>query len=674
MLGKEVSSVEDACALLSNIKKPCLLILDNADDPTFDYHIYLPSGMQGSVIITSRVADCNQYSTIGWEALTGLDHEDSQALLLKAAHIPKGQWESSAEAAKDVVRLLESHTLALIQAGAYIARGHCKLHDYPKTFEQQRRRLMEFRPSQARSRYSDVFTTFEASAKVLTEDALQVLSIVSMMHATFLSIDIFESAWNGSQQAIHLKSERETEVGDISSWDISHPPYTANMSDCETGLDVLNEWHVSQLPAFIGAGDHQWDSYRLEEALYLLESLSLVIMSEQNGLRGISIHPLAHSWAKDRQKPETKTHSWIAAGSLITLSTRGSKSREGVEQHFQPHVQSYVDEKIESKIRCVLGRNTLALLWSCSWMLVQMRDDTRLERLLKELFREMNLDPTHVQPRLIPLYHILAHSHDYNGHSELAVDIMEQIVDIGVKEELAATDPNTLAAQHMLGMVYESNGQIMESIEILRHVVEIQATILAETHPNRLISQHELARVYIANNQIKEAIELLELVVKIEATIMAETNSSRLASQHMLAVAYHSDGRAKDAIGLLELVVKIETTTLAETNTDRLVSEHELAIAYTSNGQTKDAIQLLENIVRIEATILAETHRGRLASQHALALAYRADGRLEDAIELLKHVIEIESMTLHDSDLGRLEESKKILASMHDEFFNPPTL
>jgi hypothetical protein len=40
------------------------LVLDNADDPNFDYHVYLPSGIQGSVIITSRVADCQQYSTI----------------------------------------------------------------------------------------------------------------------------------------------------------------------------------------------------------------------------------------------------------------------------------------------------------------------------------------------------------------------------------------------------------------------------------------------------------------------------------------------------------------------------------------------------------------------------------------------------------------------------------
>lgn len=306
LLGKEVSSVEDACALLSNTKKPCLLILDNADDPNFDYHVYLPSGMQGSIIMTSRFADCKQYSTTVWEALTSLDQEDSRALLLKAARIPKEHWATHAEAAESVVCLLESHTLALIQAGAYIARCHCNLHDYPKTFQQQRRRLLEFRPSQARSRYCDVYATFEASTKALSGDTLQLLSIVSMLHASFLSTSIFKRAWAGSQKVISGASESTPELGDISSWDVSQLYGLIYMSDSETGLDALNLWHASQLPAFIGAKDHQWDPYRLEEAIYLLGSLSLITVAEQNGVRGISMHPLAHAWAKDRQEREAK--------------------------------------------------------------------------------------------------------------------------------------------------------------------------------------------------------------------------------------------------------------------------------------------------------------------------------------------------------------------------------
>ena len=114
MFGVEVDSVEDACGLLANRKKPWLLILDNADDPSFDYQVYIPSGTQGSVIMTSRFADCKHFSTVGWETLTPLMKEECQELLLKAAHIPKEHWKAHTDAAESVVCLLESHTLALI--------------------------------------------------------------------------------------------------------------------------------------------------------------------------------------------------------------------------------------------------------------------------------------------------------------------------------------------------------------------------------------------------------------------------------------------------------------------------------------------------------------------------------------------------------------------------------
>jgi tetratricopeptide (TPR) repeat protein len=694
LLGKEVSSVEEACVLLSNAKKLCLLILDNADDPEFDYNVYLPSKMQGSVIITSRVADCKQYSTVLWEALTSLDPGDSRVLLFKAARIPEKHWEANAEAAESIVRLLGSHTLALIQAGAYIARRHANLQDYPEKFQQQRRRLLEFRPSQAKPRYSDVYATFEASIEVLSRDALQLLSILSMFHQSSLSMTIFEKAWVGSKEAARKTPKSNPDIGDISSWEVSQLYLFADMSGNETGLDVLNEWHVSQLPAFIDVKSHRWDSYQLDEAVYLLESLSLITVAEQNGAREISMHPLAHAWAKDRQEPEAKTKSWITAGSVIALSVRGSASRERVERYLQPHIQSYIDEKIKSNIICGLQRNILALVWTCSWMLVQMRDDARLERLLDELFREAGLDPTQVEPSLVPLYHLRSYSHGVNGHWKTAGDIIEQVVEMR-RESLPDTSPNSIAAQHMLACAYEKNGQVTEATELLEHVINIDAktlpeshpcllelrhklastylrggkiqdaiklfehvlenrTTLAETHQDRLGSQHELARAYLENEQIEKSIKLFEHVVKIEAITVAETHPDRLVAQHELARAYLKDEKIKEAVELLEHVVKIEAMTLAKTHPDRLVAQHQLARAYLKDEKIKEAVELLEHVVKIKAMMLGETHPDRLASQHELACAYLKDGKIKEAVELLENVVKIEAITVAETHPNRL--------------------
>ena len=59
LLGSSFDTIDDVLhQLISNLKTNWLLILDNADDPDFDYQRYFPSGNTETIIMTSRVADC----------------------------------------------------------------------------------------------------------------------------------------------------------------------------------------------------------------------------------------------------------------------------------------------------------------------------------------------------------------------------------------------------------------------------------------------------------------------------------------------------------------------------------------------------------------------------------------------------------------------------------------
>ncbi len=222
LLGSSVDTVDDALQLMSNLKTSWLLFLDNADDPDFDYQEYFPSGDRGTIIMTSRVADCSRYETIGSETLTGLGQKECVELLLKVAEIPTVEWPAHLRAAENVVDDLSFHTLAIMQAGAYIARGHCSMEDFPSKFRQQRARLLKFSPKQAKSRYSHVFATFEASACVLEEstsleakDALSLLGVLAVLHFSELSMRIFEYAWKKSQE---VRKIQHTETDSIISF------------------------------------------------------------------------------------------------------------------------------------------------------------------------------------------------------------------------------------------------------------------------------------------------------------------------------------------------------------------------------------------------------------------------------------------------------------------------
>jgi tetratricopeptide (TPR) repeat protein len=225
---------------------------------------------------------------------------------------------------------------------------------------------------------------------------------------------------------------------------------------------------------------------------------------------------------------------------------------------------------------------------------------------------------------------------------------------------LSEDHSDRLISQHELAMAYLANGQVPEAVQLLEHVVAIEARMLARDDPNRLASQHELARAYQANGQVQEAVRLLEHVVAIRVPVLAEEDPARLISQHSLAVAYRTNGQVQEAVRLLEHVVATMKRVSPEDDPYQLTSQHELAVAYHINGQVEEAVRLLEHVVAIKARVLTEDHPYRLGSQHELAVAYRANGQIEEAVQLLEHVVAIEARVLAEDDLTRLASQRSL--------------
>jgi hypothetical protein len=207
-VGACAETLEEAKQVVANIQHRWILVLDNGDDPQTDYQQYFPSGGFGTVVLTSRNSDCSRYGTIGSHALEGLYGPDAQHLLLMVAEIPREQTAQHEDNAQRMADLLGYHPLALIQAGAYVVRGHCTLSQYPAVYQHQRQLLLQFRSAQAQSRHGHVCATFEASAQVIesseeevAKDALNLLSMISMMNYSALPLSLFEAAWLGAREA-----------------------------------------------------------------------------------------------------------------------------------------------------------------------------------------------------------------------------------------------------------------------------------------------------------------------------------------------------------------------------------------------------------------------------------------------------------------------------------------
>ncbi|RYP05013.1 hypothetical protein DL764_004088 [Monosporascus ibericus] len=283
-VGSKEAEIDGTRRLLSNIdaKRYWLLILDNADNPEVNYQEYCPSGIRGAVLITSRNPECRLYETVGYEELGSLEKGDCIRLLLQPTGL-SSEPQAINSAAEKVIDILGSHTLAILQAGSYIAQGGCSLSNYPVVFQKQRERLLKFNLTQAQSRYRNVYATMEASAQTLdtlesesAEDALCLLQILSQFHYENVPLDLLQDAWNGAQEARDNPEDDE---------DIGH----------------LTSWHVSHLPEFLESDSHVWDPFRTSAALNRLESLALVKRGNIKGRWTVSMHSLAHTWINIRQ-------------------------------------------------------------------------------------------------------------------------------------------------------------------------------------------------------------------------------------------------------------------------------------------------------------------------------------------------------------------------------------
>ena len=641
-------SVASVKSWLASNSRRWLVIIDNADESERDYSQYIPSGMSGDVLFTTRVPECEEYNTVGSEKLEDLEPELALELLYRAADIAESQWKEKEEAAMAILKVLGSHTLAIIQAGAFIKKGLCTLEQYPTVFKQQQGKLLKFHAKQNLSTYGNVYATFEVSAEYLQKsalpeasDALDLLHVIAFLHSSGILETMFQRA---SEYGSTLRDSETSEGND--------------------GLD-LSASHTTRLPDYVQGWTGVQDRIRWRQACIVLENLSLVTINRNDDSFAISIHSLIHAWAKERQDPHSQCRAWQAAATIVALSCEGQYGYQPFFIAIQAHVRACVNPEMEDYTWTLSDTEAAQIYFQLAYVLYRIDDDRSLDPLIKRIrlrLQDKFGDDHNVN---VEMERFTGRMYMEQGRYADAIAVFQDVVE-SRSRVLPEDDARLLAFQHDLATAYLDNGQLDKAVQLFEHVVKIRETSLAEDHPNRLGSQHELASSYLEDGQIDKAIQLFEHVVKIIETSRREDHPDRLASQHALACSYRKNGQNDKAIQLLEHVIKIRETSLREDHPDRLTSQHELARSYLEDRQIDKAIQLFEYVVKIRETSLAEDHPNRLGSQHELASSYLEDGQIDKAIQLFEYVVKIRERSLAEDHPRRLNSQHSLALCYSD--------
>ena len=568
-------SPESAVSWLQDTSQSWLLILDNADEPSLDLSPYLPAGVNGSILITSRLPDCaRKYSNAGKDHYERLAEDTAVELLIKSSSLDAIPGSGYKEHACTIVDLLGCHALAIVQAGTAVSHGICKLEEYKSMFLNQRRALFESMQDQVNSEYGGVYTTFEISASYLegrsdqvAKDALHLLNFHAFMHFSDFPEEAFLKAWKISKNKKIVR--------------------TAQRTSGEKDIRVLDPWYLSNLPTFMrqNLDGNELDIISLRNARNQLESLSLVSVDRSNFTT--RLHPVTHAWSKDRLIGPKSEDAWLNALAILSLSCWKLKISQPLMQMLQPHIESMpkrpsfydkykaifsIHQSFYQLARCLLSAKNPAVAHEILQLIPINADDARngnlnfqqiqllraqcaidlgdlkkAEELLKQALKshgEVSKAEDEVQRGFVLT---LARVYTRQERQAEATEILKPFFQ--VKMEISEVDPHFL---EQLALVYFEMGDLLKAKSMMEQVVPMKQEKYKVDHDSRLNSEVGLAQIYEELGDTIEATKIYERVTQTLAKTLEPNNIIRLCIEYQLASCYYDLRRYKESLRLAE--------------------------------------------------------------------------------------------------------------------------
>ncbi|KAJ7770426.1 FabD/lysophospholipase-like protein, partial [Mycena metata] len=302
---------EDALHWLISQIEPWMLLFDNADDPSINLFPFFPKCTHGNIIITSRNPELavhgQSHSRVG-------DMDETDAIDLLLVRAVKEKTIQTREKASEIVKELSCLPLAVIQAGAYIAKFNC-LPQYLSIYKENRAKLLSQHPVQSHDDYAwTVYTTWAISFVQLSKEASRFLQICSLLHYDSIPEAIFQQA---------------------AAWIINH--------EKEEEAETLQEARVL-LHSFISHSGI-WDTQCFLEVVAEIQGYSLIDRDADRNT--LSIHPLVQSWCQTTLNNESGSRECMIdiMGMSIRLTDDAYLFRVGLMPHLECLIQDPINIK-----------------------------------------------------------------------------------------------------------------------------------------------------------------------------------------------------------------------------------------------------------------------------------------------------------------------------------------
>ncbi|KAJ7644949.1 hypothetical protein FB45DRAFT_999807 [Roridomyces roridus] len=586
--------------------KEWTLLFDNADDPKLKLSPFFPQCTHGNIIITSRNPQLTAYGPASHSQVGDLDDETAALLLL--ARAVKEHTDENYKLAVDIVQELSCLPLAIVQAGAYIAKFKC-LMNYLSLYRQNKEELLRQHPDQTLDNYEwTVYTTWQISFEKLSPVAAHLLQLCALLHHSNIPESIFVKAtkWiahNGGNETGSLQEAREFLGNFVSS-------------------------------------SGSWHEQHFRNTVAEIEEYSLLESDERS--KTLSMHPLVHLWCSGTQSNQATARECMTnvLGMAIERGRGGYLSRIGLTAHV---------EMLAPDLRMMNPRfwNRYGQVYCDGGKFEQAKGlcEMNLER-QRALFGNDHPGTLTAMANLAATYRQLGR---YKEAEPLEISVLK------ARQKLLGDDhPDTLRAMANLAVTYWRLGQYREAEPLELSVLDRRQKLLGDDHPDTLLAIANLAATYRQLGRYREAEPLEFSVLKERQKLLGDDHPDTLRAMANLAGTYRQLGRYKEAEPLEISVLKERQKLLGDDHLDTLSAIANLAGTYRQLGRYKEAEPLEISVLKKRQKLLGDDHPDTLRAMANLAGTYGQLGRYKEAEPLEISVLKARQKLLGDDHLDTL--------------------
>lgn len=663
-IGGVADNMSAAKHWLSNLKYRWLLIIDNADNPQVKLDHYFPEGERGHILLTTRIPAHRDYGTVGFQYshFEGLDQNDGNDLLLKAASKPLPPDSLTERLATSITQALGSLPLALIHAGKAIKRGLCKLDDYLRYHKIERQRVRDAQSKgflRSDEIYINVYSTFEINFQGLmykataeseegrteAKDAIQLLQMFSFFHRENIRLDFLTRAivYPKIEQEQHLKEQRKKAVD---SSDVKKRSWAEIFNEMVVEIVVFlsKDRTPPVLPDVlreVDGLDHD-NEVRLRAALNELTQLSLVTYNDNDD--NYSMHPVVHGWARERPELSTMEQAIWCQAAICTLAQcillpplANTEEDERFRRDLLPHVD-HVRER-QQEIQQSISRNRKKS-WRPNWLFDK---STKTRTQIIQLAR---------------FSRVYAQCGRWDEAKRLQLEVKDFVAPLGPEH------PSTIRIKLALSVTYLQLGQGNEAAELQSQVLQTHITLFGEEHPDTLKVMDVLGESRWQQGQFTKSLGLHERAFNGMTRILGPNHENTLKAADNLGRAHATFWRMNKARELHALAVNgmKNNSKLGPMHLDTLVAMDHLALAYLeinpneyNSGEDLDrAYELLVEVLCSRKKKLGKEHPYTLWAAANLARVKGAQGKLIEGESDIRAGLMIATRNLGAQHIGTL--------------------